>query len=190
MGDFEEFSERYLRLVEHYKKQFPSIDIDTKAELAKFKGRSVLVEGANGALLDIDFGTYPYVTSSNATVGGACTGLGIPPTAITQVWDLTFCSAVYGVVKAYQTRVGTGPFPTELKNEDGDRLQSIGQEIGVTTGRRRRCGWLDLFLLRRSAQINGYTAVALTKLDILDTFKEIKVAVGYRLDGKPIHAPP
>ncbi|KAL6744056.1 hypothetical protein Aduo_017031 [Ancylostoma duodenale] len=206
MGDFEEFSERYLRLVDHYKKQFPSIDVDTTAELARFKehraklielnlvgdtvgrihalrkqGRSVLVEGANGALLDIDFGTYPYVTSSNATVGGACTGLGIPPTAITQV---------YGVVKAYQTRVGTGPFPTELKNEEGERLQSIGQEIGVTTGRKRRCGWLDLFLLRRSAQINGYTAIALTKLDILDSFKEIKVAIGYRLDGKPIEAPP
>ncbi|KAK6758899.1 hypothetical protein RB195_016246 [Necator americanus] len=206
MGDFEEFSERYLRLVEHYKKQFPTIDVDTSAELARFKehraklielnlvgdtvgrihelrkqGCSVLVEGANGALLDIDFGTYPYVTSSNATVGGACTGLGIPPTAISQV---------YGVVKAYQTRVGTGPFPTELKNEEGDRLQSIGQEVGVTTGRKRRCGWLDLFLLRRSAQINGYTAIALTKLDILDTFKEIKVAVGYRLDGVPIHAPP
>ncbi|KHJ80342.1 putative adenylosuccinate synthase [Oesophagostomum dentatum] len=206
MGDFEEFTERYMRLVEHYKKQFPTIDVDTTAELARFKehraklmelnlvgdtvsrlhelrkqGRSVLVEGANGAFLDIDFGTYPYVTSSNATVGGACTGLGIPPTAITQV---------YGVVKAYQTRVGTGPFPTELKNEDGDRLQTIGQEVGVTTGRKRRCGWLDLFLLRRSAQINGYTAIALTKLDILDSFKEIKVAVGYRLDGEPLKAPP
>uniref|UniRef100_W6NAZ1 Adenylosuccinate synthetase n=1 Tax=Haemonchus contortus TaxID=6289 RepID=W6NAZ1_HAECO len=206
LGDFEAFSESYRRLVDHYQKQFPSIDVDTEAELARFKehreklislnlvgdtvglihsmrnrGRSILVEGANGALLDIDFGTYPYVTSSNATVGGACTGLGIPPTAISQV---------FGVVKAYQTRVGTGPFPTELKDEIGDRLQSIGQEIGVTTGRRRRCGWLDLFLLRRSAQINGYTAIALTKLDILDSFKEIKVATGYRLNGESLSAPP
>ncbi|VDO41319.1 unnamed protein product [Haemonchus placei] len=196
LGDFEAFSESYRRLVDHYQKQFPSIDVDTEAELARFKehreklislnlvgdtvglihsmrnkGRSILVEGANGALLDIDFGrTYPYVTSSNATVGGACTGLGIPPTAISQA--------------------STGPFPTELKDEIGDRLQSIGQEVGVTTGRRRRCGWLDLFLLRRSAQINGYTAIALTKLDILDSFKEIKVATGYRLNGESLSAPP
>ncbi|VDM56062.1 unnamed protein product [Angiostrongylus costaricensis] len=206
LGDFDAFSERYLRLVEHYKKQFPSIELDTAAELARFKehrsklisfklvgdtvghihallkqGRSVLIEGANGALLDIDFGTYPYVTSSNATAGGACTGLGIPPTAISQV---------FGVVKAYQTRVGTGPFPTELKDEVGEQLQSIGKEVGVTTGRKRRCGWLDLFLLRRSAQINGYTALALTKLDILDSFREIKVAVGYRLNGESLSAPP
>lgn len=206
LGDFEAFSESYRRLVEHYTKQFPTIDVDTESELQRFKdhreklialnlvgdtvgyihsmrnkGRSILVEGANGALLDIDFGTYPYVTSSNATVGGACTGLGIPPTAITQV---------YGVVKAYQTRVGTGPFPTELLDEVGDSLQSIGKEVGVTTGRRRRCGWLDLFLLRRSAQINGYTAIALTKLDVLDSFKEIKVAVGYRLNGEILTSPP
>ncbi|CAI4223199.1 unnamed protein product [Auanema sp. JU1783] len=212
MGDFNEFSERYHSLVAHYKKQFPSIDIDVDAELKKFeaqreklnalnlvgdtvgfinsqarKGTSILVEGANGALLDIDFGTYPYVTSSNATVGGACTGLGIPPTAVSQV---------IGVVKAYQTRVGTGPFPTELlkadgtPDEDGERLQVIGQEVGVTTGRKRRCGWLDLFLLRRSAQINGYTAIALTKLDILDSFEEIKIAIGYKLDGKELTAPP
>ncbi|PAV59258.1 hypothetical protein WR25_09900 [Diploscapter pachys] len=206
MGCFEEFSERYRRLVEHYKKQFPSIDVDLEAELAKFKvhreklkeldlvgdtvgfihkmrkeGKAILVEGANGALLDIDFGTYPYVTSSNATVGGACTGLGIPPTAI---------HYIIGVVKAYQTRVGTGPFPTELLNEEGERLQQIGQEVGVTTGRKRRCGWLDLFLLKRSAQINGYTAIALTKLDILDSFERVKIAVGYKLDGEELSAPP
>ncbi|KAJ1368003.1 Adenylosuccinate synthetase [Parelaphostrongylus tenuis] len=206
LGDFDAFTERFIRLVEHYKKQFPTIEIDTEAELARFKehrsklisfklvgdtvgyihtmikqGRSVLIEGANGALLDIDFGTYPYVTSSNATVGGACTGLGIPPTAISQV---------FGVVKAYQTRVGTGPFPTELKDDVGEQLQSIGKEVGVTTGRKRRCGWLDLFLLRRSAQINGYTALALTKLDILDSFNEIKVAIGYRLNGESLSSPP
>ncbi|CAB3396803.1 unnamed protein product [Caenorhabditis bovis] len=206
MADFEAFSEKYRRLVEHYKKQFPTIDVNVDEELAKFKrhreklaelklvgdtvgflheqraaGKQILIEGANGALLDIDFGTYPYVTSSNSTVGGACTGLGIPPTAI---------SNVIGVVKAYQTRVGTGPFPTELFDETGAKLQQIGKEVGVTTGRKRRCGWIDLFLLRRSAMINGYTAIALTKLDILDTFPTIKVAVGYKLNGEKLTCPP
>lgn len=186
MANFEEFSEKYRSLVAHYKKQFPSIEVNVDEELERFRqhrqklaelklvgdtvgfiheqrlaGKQVLIEGANGALLDIDFGTYPYVTSSNSTVGGACTGLGVPPTAI---------GNIIGVVKAYQTRVGTGPFPTELFDEDGEKLQRIGKEVGVTTGRKRRCGWIDLFLLRRSAMINGYTAIALTKLDILDTF--------------------
>ncbi|EGT43681.1 hypothetical protein CAEBREN_17239 [Caenorhabditis brenneri] len=206
MADFEEFSEKYRRLVEHYKKQFPSIEVNVEEELGRFKqhreklaelklvgdtvgfihdqrnaGKQVLIEGANGALLDIDFGTYPYVTSSNSTVGGACTGLGVPPTAV---------GNVIGVVKAYQTRVGTGPFPTELFDSDGEKLQSIGKEVGVTTGRKRRCGWIDLFLLRRSAIINGYTAIALTKLDILDTFPTIKVAVGYKLNGQVLTSPP
>uniref|UniRef100_A0A8R1IJ01 Adenylosuccinate synthetase n=2 Tax=Caenorhabditis japonica TaxID=281687 RepID=A0A8R1IJ01_CAEJA len=206
MADFGEFSEKYRRLVEHYKKQFPSIEVNVDEELAKFKvhreklaelklvgdtvgfihdqrnaGKQVLIEGANGALLDIDFGTYPYVTSSNSTVGGACTGLGVPPTAI---------GNVIGVVKAYQTRVGTGPFPTELFDSDGEKLQTIGKEVGVTTGRKRRCGWIDLFLLRRSAVINGYTAIALTKLDILDSFPIIKVAVGYKLNGEVLSSPP
>uniref|UniRef100_A0A914CQT7 Adenylosuccinate synthetase n=1 Tax=Acrobeloides nanus TaxID=290746 RepID=A0A914CQT7_9BILA len=126
-------------------------------------------------------GTYPYVTSSNATVGGACTGLGIPPTAVKEV---------IGVVKAYQTRVGTGPFPTEQLNEVGEKLQQIGLEWGVTTGRKRRCGWLDLILLRGASIINGFTLIALTKLDVLDTFEEIKVAVGYKLDGQVLTDPP
>ncbi|EGT37924.1 hypothetical protein CAEBREN_15207 [Caenorhabditis brenneri] len=203
MADFEEFSEKYRRLVEHYKKQFPSIEVNVEEELGRFKQHreklaelelvgdtveffhynksNVLIEGANGALLDIDFGTYPYVTSSNSTVGGACTGLGIPPTAI---------GNVIGVVKAYQTRVGTGPFPTELFDSDGEKLQSIGKEVGVTTGKKRRCGWIDLFLLRRSAIINGYTAIALTKLDILDTFPTIRAAVGYKLNGQVLTSPP
>ncbi|KJH44755.1 adenylosuccinate synthase [Dictyocaulus viviparus] len=194
LGDFDAFSERYLRLVEHYKKQFPTIDIDTESELARFEVVE-FIQQHRSKLISLKLvgdtvgyihkcrkqGTYPYVTSSNATVGGACTGLGIPPTAISQV---------FGVMKAYQTRVGTGPFPTELKDEIGEQLQSIGKEIGVTTGRKRRCGWLDLFLLRRSAQINGYTALALTKLDVLDSFSEIKVAVGYRLDGESLSSPP
>lgn len=148
---------------------------------ARVEGKKVLVEGANGAILDIDFGTYPFVTSSNSTVGGVCTGLGIPPTAVKDI---------IGVVKAYQTRVGAGPFPTEQFNEDGEKLQQIGKEVGVTTGRKRRCGWLDLILLRSATLINGFTAFAFTKLDVLDSFKEIKVAVGYKIDGKVLHFAP
>jgi adenylosuccinate synthase len=206
MGDFEEFSDRFRGLVAHYKKQFPTVEIDEDAELAKLKeqasklrdlgividtslflhqlrseGKSILIEGANGALLDIDFGTYPYVTSSNATAGGACTGLGIPPTAINKV---------IGVVKAYQTRVGSGPFPTEQFNAEGDELQSVGREFGVTTGRKRRCGWLDLFLLKNAAITNGFTEFALTKLDILDGFETIQVALSYKLDGQKLESPP
>uniref|UniRef100_A0A182T1X5 Adenylosuccinate synthetase n=1 Tax=Anopheles maculatus TaxID=74869 RepID=A0A182T1X5_9DIPT len=141
------------------------------------EGKSVLVEGANAAMLDIDFGTYPYVTSSNCSIGGVLTGLGLPPQAIGEV---------IGVVKAYTTRVGDGPFPTELHDEIGSLLQKRGGEIGVTTQRIRRCGWLDLALLRYTSMVNGYTAICLTKLDILDTLKEIKVAVSYNLNGKKI----
>ncbi|VDM37890.1 unnamed protein product [Toxocara canis] len=206
LGNFDKFSSKYRHLVEYYRKQFPSINVDVDGELATFKkhaeklkelnivgdtvsrldemrsqGKTVLVEGANGAMLDIDFGTYPYVTSSNATVGGAVTGLGMPPTAIKEV---------VGVVKAYLTRVGAGPFPTELKDAIGDKLQSVGREVGVTTGRKRRCGWIDLFLLKRSNIINGFTGLALTKLDILDSFDEVKAAVGYKLDGHTLTSPP
>jgi adenylosuccinate synthase len=144
-------------------------------------GRPLLVEGANAAMLDIDFGTYPYVTSSNCTVGGVCTGLGIPPRLV---------GAVYGVAKAYCTRVGDGPFPTEQCNEIGKTLQEKGREIGVTTKRVRRCGWLDTVLLRYSSLINGYTALAITKLDILDNFEEIKIGYAYEIDGKEVHSPP
>ncbi|ENN70662.1 hypothetical protein YQE_12607, partial [Dendroctonus ponderosae] len=126
-------------------------------------------------------GTYPYVTSSNCTVGGVCTGLGISPIRI---------STIVGVVKAYTTRVGDGPFPTELSNEIGDLMQERGGEIGVTTKRKRRCGWLDVFLLQYTNMINGYTAFCVTKLDILDTLKEVKIAVGYNLNGKRIHYMP
>ncbi|XP_058060863.1 adenylosuccinate synthetase-like [Anopheles bellator] len=141
------------------------------------EGKTVLVEGANAAMLDIDFGTYPYVTSSNCSVGGALTGLGLPPQSIGEV---------VGVVKAYTTRVGDGPFPTELKDEIGSLLQKRGGEISVTTQRIRRCGWLDLALLRYTSMVNGYTAIYLTKLNILDTLEEIKVAVSYKLNGKEI----
>jgi len=132
-------------------------------------------------LLCNHLGTYPFVTSSNCTVGGVCTGLGIPPSCVGQV---------YGVTKAYCTRVGDGPFPTELLDETGDYLQRTGKEIGVTTKRKRRCGWLDVVSLRYSHMINGYTALAVTKLDILDELKEIKIAVSYSLDGKELDHPP
>ncbi len=138
-------------------------------------GKNILMEGAQGALLDVDHGTYPYVTSSNPTSGGACTGTGVPPTAI---------SKVTGIVKAYTTRVGEGPFPTELLDETGERLRKTGAEFGATTGRPRRCGWYDAFLMRYSQMINGFTDAAITKLDVLSEFDEIRVCVGYKLDGK------
>lgn len=138
-------------------------------------GKKVVIEGAQGALLDIDHGTYPFVTSSNPTSGGACTGLGVPPTAIDKI---------IGVVKAYCTRVGNGPFPTELSDDYGKDLQATGAEFGATTGRPRRCGWLDLVALKYSVMINGITDIALTKLDVLDQFPEIKLCVAYKYDGK------
>lgn len=139
------------------------------------EGKSILLEGAQGTLLDVDHGTYPYVTSSSPTSGGACTGSGIPPTKIT---------SVIGIVKAYTTRVGLGPFPTELLDETGEKLRRIGAEFGATTGRPRRCGWYDAFLVNYSRLINGISRVAITKLDVLSGFEEIKVCVGYELNGK------
>ena len=141
------------------------------------KKKKILAEGAQGALLDVDHGTYPFVTSSSPTSGGACTGLGIPPTAI---------NSVVGVVKAYSTRVGNGPFPTELENEVGELLRKTGGEYGATTGRPRRCGWLDLVSLRYSIRINGIQKIAITKLDVLDEFDEIRVCTHYRVNGKNI----
>lgn len=138
-------------------------------------GKSILLEGAQGALLDVDFGTYPFVTSSHPTSGGACTGTGIPPNKITDV---------IGIVKAYTTRVGEGPFPTELLDETGEKLRQVGSEFGATTGRPRRCGWYDAFLVRYSAMINGIDSVALTKLDVLSKFEEIKICTGYEYNGK------
>jgi adenylosuccinate synthase len=140
-------------------------------------GRSILFEGAQGALLDVDFGTYPYVTSSNTTTGGALTGLGISPRGIEQV---------IGVVKAYTTRVGLGPFPTELFDDDGQRLQKDGHEFGTTTGRSRRCGWLDLVSLKYAVRVSGITHIAVTKLDVLDCFEKIPVCVGYDDGGTVI----
>jgi adenylosuccinate synthase len=132
-------------------------------------------------MLDIDHGTYPYVTSSCTGLGGAIQGLSLNPTKIT---------SVIGVMKAYSTRVGSGPFPTEQTNKIGDKLQSVGREFGVTTGRRRRCGWLDIVMCRYSNAINYYTALNLTKLDVLDDFDEIKVATAYQIDGKELDSFP
>ncbi len=144
-------------------------------------GKKVLMEGAQGALLDVDHGTYPYVTSSNPTSGGACVGLGLPPTKI---------SSVIGIVKAYTTRVGLGPFPTELTDEVGEKLREWGAEFGATTGRPRRCGWFDAFLVKYSRMINGIERAAITKLDVLSNFDEIKVCVGYEQNGKLLKSYP
>jgi adenylosuccinate synthase len=141
------------------------------------EGKSVLLEGAQGTLLDVDYGTYPFVTSSNPTSGGACTGTGIPPTKI---------DSIFGIVKAYTTRVGNGPFPTELTNDEGEKLRKIGDEFGATTGRPRRCGWFDAFLVSYSQMVNGISAVAITKLDVLSCFEKINVCVGYEMNGKRI----
>ena len=167
-------------IVEEYVEFDKSIDpfvTDTSQYLcnAVRAGKRIMAEGAQGSLLDIDFGTYPYVTSSHPTVGGSCTGLGIPPTSIERV---------IGIAKAYCTRVGNGPFPTELEDEFGEQLRSVGHEFGATTGRPRRCGWLDLVALRYTSLINGFTDYAITKLDVLSGLKELHVCTAYRYDGK------
>jgi adenylosuccinate synthase len=150
-----------------------------RAELAR--GRAVLFEGAQGAMLDIDHGTYPYVTSSNTVAGAVCAALGLGPRLVEHVLVVS---------KAYTTRVGEGPFPTELKDERGDRLREAGHEFGATTGRPRRCGWLDLVALRHAAELSGATSLGLTKLDVLGGFGPIKVAVAYRLDGQEVRELP
>jgi adenylosuccinate synthase len=141
---------------------------------ARQDGKSIMFEGAQGTLLDIDHGTYPYVTSSNATIGGVCTGLGVGPRAI---------DGILGVAKAYTTRVGEGPLPTELTGEIGNRLRESGQEFGAVTGRPRRCGWYDAVAVRYAVRVNGLDALALTKLDVLDGLDEIQVCTGYRCRG-------
>lgn len=150
------------------------IDISQFLYQAQKENKTVLFEGAQGCLLDVDLGTYPFATSSNTTVGGALTGLGMGPKMIDEV---------VGVIKAYTTRVGAGPFPTELVDETGEELRRLGDEFGATTGRPRRCGWLDLVALRHAVRINGVESIAITKLDVLDEMAEIKVCVGYKLNG-------
>ena len=168
------------QIVEEYVEFDQMIDpyvTDTSAFLndALAEGQEVLAEGAQGSLLDVDHGTYPYVTSSHPTSGGACTGLGVPPTAV---------GRVIGIVKAYSTRVGNGPFPTELDDEMGEHLRAEGHEFGATTGRPRRCGWLDLVALAYTARLNGFTELAVTKLDVLTGLDELRVCTAYEVDGK------
>ncbi|CAG8541758.1 15377_t:CDS:10 [Funneliformis caledonium] len=204
LSNHQAFAEKFQKLVTNRKKRYGNFDYNVEAEIERYKELSIrlqpyvvdsvtfmhqciaskkkiLVEGANALMLDLDFGTYPFVTSSNTTVGGVSTGLGIPPSKIDKV---------IGVVKAYTTRVGGGPFPTELLDETGEYLQRVGAEIGATTGRKRRCGWLDLVVLKYSTLINGYTSLNLTKLDVLDDLPEIKIATAYLLDGIPLESFP
>ncbi|XP_067943536.1 adenylosuccinate synthetase-like [Watersipora subatra] len=201
LGDEQAFRERFMKLGRHFERLFPDADLKLESELQTLLqdyrerlrplvrdtvallnkqlslGKKILIEGANATMLDIDFGTYPYVTSSNCSVGGVCTGLGIPCRAV---------GDVIGVVKAYTTRVGAGRLPTEQLNDIGEKLQTIGKEYGVTTGRKRRCGWLDLPVVKYTAMINGFSALAITKLDILDSFEELKICTSYLKDGNPI----
>jgi adenylosuccinate synthase len=156
-------------------------DVSGRLYRLRREGRSVMFEGAQGSLLDIDHGTYPYVTSSNTTIGGVCTGAGIGPDAI---------DYVLGITKAYVTRVGGGPFPTELFDANGARLAERGHEFGATTGRPRRCGWLDAVALRRMVSLNGVSGFCVTKLDVMDGFEEIRICTRYRLHGETLDAPP
>ena len=176
-------AEEHVHLLERLAPRLLPLAVDSGRVVweALERGESVLLEGAQGALLDVDHGTYPYVTSSNTTAGGAAVGVGIGPTAI---------DAVLGVVKAYTTRVGNGPLPTEAEPAVAERIRELGGEFGATTGRPRRCGWFDAVVVRYAVRVNGLTGLAVTKLDVLDTFAEIPVGVGYRLDGDTIDSMP
>jgi len=174
--------EELERLLAHAEKFKPLVaDVTEILRNLDADGRRVLFEGAQGAMLDVDLGTYPFVTSSNTTVGGAMTGSGVGPRSV---------GYVLGIVKAYTTRVGAGPFPTELEDDTGRHLATVGAEFGATTGRPRRCGWFDAVLLKRAAFTNSLTGLCLTKLDVLDGLDEIKICVGYRLDGETLTTPP
>jgi len=193
------FSENLAKNVESIQKRY-KFEYDVPAEVERYKkyaemlepmivdsvayvndaydaGKKILIEGANATMLDLDFGTYPFVTSSSASIGGACTGLGIAPSLID-------CSV--GIVKAYTTRVGSGPFPTELLDELGNQIREKGHEYGTTTGRPRRCGWLDTFVLKYTHQINRFTHLNITKLDVLSDLAEIKIGVGYSYKGQKL----
>ena len=176
---FEEILEEYAEYGRELKRF--SCDVSTLLNESISKGQNILFEGAQGALLDIDFGTYPYVTSSSAGSGGASTGSGVGPTKI---------DTVLGIAKAYTTRVGEGPFPTEISGELGEKLRQAGGEFGATTGRSRRCGWFDAFALKYAAQTNGISWLALTKLDVLSGFEKIHICVGYRYKGEQLSSFP
>ena len=171
--DIEELKKEFLSSID-YMNELKFIDSENYFHDSIEKGRKILAEGAQGSLLDIDFGTYPYVTSSNTTSAGACTGLGVPPNRI---------GYVFGIFKAYTTRVGSGPFPTELFDEVGERMAKVGNEFGATTGRPRRCGWLDLVSLKHSINVNGVTELIMMKGDVLSGIEKIKICTGYKYQG-------
>lgn len=192
---YEALKAKHLDIIRHY----PAVDFDLEAEERRWmkalevlkslnfcdgeyfvnkalsEGKKILAEGAQGSMLDIDFGTYPFVTSSNTITSGVCNGLGVAPSKINRV---------IGIVKAYCTRVGSGPFPTELHDEDGVKLGEIGMEFGAVTGRPRRCGWIDIPQIKYTVMVNGVTDIVVTKLDVLDTFDTINVCTAYEIDGK------
>jgi adenylosuccinate synthase len=172
---YEDIVEMYLSYGEALRPHIK--DVSSILYQAKREGKNLLFEGAQGTFLDIDFGTYPYVTSSNTLAGNACCGSGVGPTEIDHVM---------GIVKAYTTRVGEGPFPTEQKNEIGEYLREKGGEFGSTTGRPRRCGWLDLVMVKTAVRLNGLSSIAITKLDVLSGLKKIKVCVSYKIDGREV----
>lgn len=173
--DFEAIYNEYLAYAERMRPFVKDISVEVYNNIKA--GKNVLFEGAQGTLLDIDYGTYPYVTSSNTIAGGVCTGAGVGPTAITNA---------VGIAKAYTTRVGKGPFPTELFDATGDWIREKGHEYGVTTGRARRCGWLDLVILKTTARISGLTSFVVTKVDTLAGMEKVKICTGYKFDGKVI----
>lgn len=177
--DFSAVLDEALALGDYFRDRVS--DVSVRLHELRKAGKRIMFEGAQGSLLDIDHGTYPYVTSSNTTVGGVCTGAGVGPEAI---------DYVLGITKAYVTRVGGGPFPTELFDDAGARIARRGDEFGATTGRPRRCGWLDAVALRRMAQLNGVTGLCVTKLDVLDGFDELKICTAYRVDGQEMDIPP
>ena len=178
--DLKELENYFFEAVETLK-TLDFIDSEEYLHQAKRDQKSILAEGAQGSLLDIDFGTYPFVTSSNTTAAGACTGLGVAPNSIKDV---------FGIFKAYTTRVGSGPFPTELFDENGETMSRVGHEFGATTGRPRRCGWLDLVALRYACQVNGVTQLMMMKADVLSGFKTLKVCTAYNYKGQEItHLP-
>lgn len=201
---FDDFVEKFKELVAFYKQNYPNLNIDVDKEIEFYRsireqilsytvdsveylnnayvsGQKILVEGANATMLDIDFGTYPYVTSSNPSIGSVCTGGGISPNRI---------RGIIGIVKAYCTRVGEGPFPTELTDEVGQHLGVVGHEFGTTTGRPRRCGWLDIPQMRYSSMVNGFTEINLTKLDVLTGLKQVKLGVAYWHHGVKLNTMP
>ena len=178
--DLDEMEVEFFESIEKLK-ELQFIDSEAYLHQSLREGKTILAEGAQGSLLDIDFGTYPFVTSSNTTAAGACTGLGIAPNQIKEV---------FGIFKAYTTRVGSGPFPTELFDKDGEEMARIGQEFGAVTGRARRCGWLDLVALKYTCRVNGVTQLMMMKSDVLSGFDTLKVATAYKYKGETItHLP-